>query len=499
MREGESCLQQCDQLQLLQPFHGFAARVAGDKFALVLRQCSRDKADALAAQLCETLQNWQPELHGRHFVVTISIGLLRLGPQFVDAQQIIRIADMACYDAKRRGGNSPAGASSAFWQRLPSVDGRAAPCPAPIRTHWWPLAHRILRDNGAPMNTTRPRPPPLAGPACALQLIGITKRYPPWWPTASCFSGAGGRDPCGAGRKRRGQIHADEDHLRRRQAGRRPDPGGRPARTHPQPARGAPAGHQHGVPAFQPFRHPEPWPKTCGWASAKPCRWPSFGYQEFVQKAAADLKDVKFEHATGYKQSANVAVYDSKTFEGAYLAGIVAGAMSKTKTVGVVASVPIPEVVRNLNSFVLGAQSVDPSIKAKVVWVNEWFAPPKESEAATSLINGGVDVLYQNTNSPAVLKTAEERGAYAFGKGRRHERLRPQGPPGLGRHQLEPLLHQGGREETTCSGNWQGGNYWWGVKEGAMDLVKIADQVPQAHQDKVKKNQGRHETTAALP
>ena len=92
--------------------------------------------------------------------------------------------------------------------------------------------------------------------------------------------------------------------------------------------------------------------------------------------------------------------------------------MTKTKTVGVVASVPIPEVVRNINSFVLGAQSIDPSIKAKVVWVNEWFAPPKESEAATSLINGGVDVMYQNTNSPAGPAPAQGRGARAFGTGR---------------------------------------------------------------------------------
>ena len=92
-----------------------------------------------------------------------------------------------------------------------------------------------------------------------------------------------------------------------------------------------------------------------------------------------------------------MTTYDTKTFEGAYLAGIVAGGMSKSNTVGVVASVPIPEVVRNINSFVLGAQSVNPAIQAKVVWVNEWFSPPKEAEAATSLINGGVDVLYQNT------------------------------------------------------------------------------------------------------
>ncbi len=211
----------------------------------------------------------------------------------------------------------------------------------------------------------------------------------------------------------------------------------------------------------------------------------SFGYQEFVQKVAGDLKDVKFEHATGYKTADNVAVYDTKTFEGAYLAGIVAGAMTKTKMVGVVASVPIPEVVRNINSFVLGAQSVDPSIKAKVVWVNEWFAPPKESEAATSLINGGVDVMYQNTNSPAVLKTAEERGARAFGKDGDMSAFAPKAHLGSAVIDWSPYYSK--VVEDTLAGKWQTGNFWWGVKEGAIDLKKIADDVPEEIKAKVAK------------
>ncbi|RGE46219.1 BMP family ABC transporter substrate-binding protein [Comamonas testosteroni] len=211
----------------------------------------------------------------------------------------------------------------------------------------------------------------------------------------------------------------------------------------------------------------------------------SFGYQDFVQKVAADAKDVKFEHATGYKTADNAAVYDTKTFEGAYLAGIVAGAMTKTKTVGVVASVPIPEVVRNINSFVLGAQSIDPSIKAKVVWVNEWFAPPKESEAATSLINGGVDVMYQNTNSPAVLKTAEERGARAFGKDGDMSAFAPKAH--LGSAVIDWTPYYTKVVEDTLAGKWQTGNFWWGVKEGAIDLKKIADDVPQEIKDKVEK------------
>ncbi len=211
----------------------------------------------------------------------------------------------------------------------------------------------------------------------------------------------------------------------------------------------------------------------------------SFGNQEFVQKAAAELPQVKFEHATGYKQAPNVATYDTKTFEGAYLAGIVAGGMSKTKTIGVVASVPIPEVVRNINSFVLGAQSVDPAIKAKVVWVNEWFSPPKEAEAATSLINGGVDVMYQNTNSPSVLKTAEERGVRAFGKDGDMSAFAPKAH--LGSAVIDWTPYYTKVVQDTLAGQWQGGAYWWGVKEGAIDLLKIADDVPQDIKDRVAK------------
>ncbi|RYF35006.1 MAG: BMP family ABC transporter substrate-binding protein, partial [Comamonadaceae bacterium] len=109
----------------------------------------------------------------------------------------------------------------------------------------------------------------------------------------------------------------------------------------------------------------------------------TFGYMEPMLKVAADNPEIKFEHATGYKTAPNMRTYDSRTYEGAYMAGIIAGAMTKSNTLGVVGSVPIPEVLRNINSFTLGAQSVNPKITTKVVWVNEWFSPPKETEAAT--------------------------------------------------------------------------------------------------------------------
>lgn len=158
----------------------------------------------------------------------------------------------------------------------------------------------------------------------------------------------------------------------------------------------------------------------------------TFGYMDTIQKLAADFPDVKWEHATGYKTAANVRTYDTRTYEGAYLAGIVAGSMTKSNQLGVVGSVPIPEVLRNLNSFTLGAQSVNPNISTKVVWVNEWFSPPKETEAATSLINSGVDVLFQNTDSPARAENRPRKRRACFRLGFGHEGLRPASAPGLG-------------------------------------------------------------------
>ncbi|MEY4562506.1 MAG: hypothetical protein RLZZ618_1783 [Pseudomonadota bacterium] len=202
----------------------------------------------------------------------------------------------------------------------------------------------------------------------------------------------------------------------------------------------------------------------------------TFGYMEPILKAAPDLKDVKFEHATGYKTADNVRTYDSRTYEGAYMAGIIAGAMTKTNTLGVVGSVPIPEVIRNINAFTLGAQSVNPKVKTKVVWINEWLNPPKESEAATSLINGGADVLMQNTDSNAVLKAAESAGKFAFGWDSDMTAYGPKAHLASAVINWSPYYIKATRE--ALEGKWSTGSAWWGVKEGAIDIVSISDQVP---------------------
>ena len=206
----------------------------------------------------------------------------------------------------------------------------------------------------------------------------------------------------------------------------------------------------------------------------------TFGYMEPMLKVAADNPEVKFEHATGYKTAPNMRTYDSRTYEGAYMAGVIAGRMTKSNTLGVVASIPIPEVIRNINSFTLGAQSSNPNIKIKVVWVNEWFNPPKETEAATALINGGADILFQNTDSSAVLQTAEKMGKRGFGWDSDMTAYGPKAHLGSAIINWAPYYIKTVGE--VLDGKWATGQTWWGVKEGAIDLVSLAADVPEEAQ-----------------
>ena len=202
----------------------------------------------------------------------------------------------------------------------------------------------------------------------------------------------------------------------------------------------------------------------------------SFGFMEQMLKVASEFPDVKFEHATGYKTSPNMRIYDAKFYEDAYLAGTLAGKMTKSHTLGFVASFPIPEVLRNINAFTLGAQSVNPKVKTRVVWVNTWFDPPKESEAAQTLINAGADVLLQNTDSSAVLQAAEKNGKYAFGWDSDMSAVAPKA------HLASCVVDWGGYYKKAVrealDGSWKTGRTIWGVKEGQNSLVKVADFVP---------------------
>ena len=181
-------------------------------------------------------------------------------------------------------------------------------------------------------------------------------------------------------------------------------------------------------------------------------------------KTAKDYPDIVFEHATGYKKAANFATYDVRTYQSAYLAGLVSGYTTKTNTLGFVGSVPVPEVVRKINAFTMGARSVNPNVKVKVVWINAWFDPGKEKQAAETLIGQGADVLIQNTDSTATMQTAEQKKVHAFGWDSDMKKFGRVSNWGV---YYSHLIEQ------VQSGKWTNTPTWWGLKEKAIDLADI--------------------------
>lgn len=204
----------------------------------------------------------------------------------------------------------------------------------------------------------------------------------------------------------------------------------------------------------------------------------TWGYGPIMKSLASDYPNIKFEHATGAERAKNISTYDAKTYEGAYLSGIIAGATTKSNVLGYIGSVPIPEVYRNINSFTLGARSVNPEATVKVSWVGDWFNEQKERESALSLITQGSDVLFQNTDSPAPLSVAEEKGVRAFGW---DSDMSAYGPKA---HLASSIINWAPYYEKTIQsaldGNWESGNIWGGVKEGMIDVVSLARDIPRS-------------------
>ena len=210
---------------------------------------------------------------------------------------------------------------------------------------------------------------------------------------------------------------------------------------------------------------------------------PSFGYMEPTLKVAKDFPAVKFESITGYKTAPNVAVANARYYEGRYLAGIVAGRVTKTDVAGYVAGFPIPEVLQGINAFALGMRSVNPKAQVKVVWLNAWFDPPREREAAMTLFNQEVDVIAFHTGSDAVMVAAQERGKMAVAY---HSDMRKAGPDA----QIAAVTHHWGdyyqaRTQAVLDGSWKSGTVWGGVKEGMIRVGGFGPKVPKAVQAEV--------------
>ncbi len=210
---------------------------------------------------------------------------------------------------------------------------------------------------------------------------------------------------------------------------------------------------------------------------------PSFGYMESTLKVAAEFPDVRFESITGYKRAPNVATANARYYEGRYLAGVAAGRMTHSNVAGYVAGFPIPEVLQGINAFTLGMRSVNPGASVKVVWLNTWFDPTRERDAAMTLMNQGADVLAFHTASAAVMAAAQERGKLAVAY---HSDMRSVAPQA----QILAVTHQWGayytaRAQAVLDGNWKSGDVWGGVREGMIRVEGFGPKVPQAVREEV--------------
>jgi simple sugar transport system substrate-binding protein len=202
----------------------------------------------------------------------------------------------------------------------------------------------------------------------------------------------------------------------------------------------------------------------------------SFGYMDPTINVAAKFPDVKFEHATGYKRADNVSTYSARFYEGRAVIGHIAGNMTETNKIGYIASFPIPEVIRGINSAYLHAKKVNPDVEFKIVWVYTWFDPAKEADAAAALIDQGVDVLMQHTDSTAPMAKAEEAGIVAFGQASDMKNFGPNA-------QLTAIIddwapYYVARTKAVLDGTWESTDTWDGIAPGMVAFADISDKVP---------------------
>ncbi len=210
----------------------------------------------------------------------------------------------------------------------------------------------------------------------------------------------------------------------------------------------------------------------------------SFGYMNYMLKVSKQFPKTAFLHATGYKMGKNMGIYNARFYQGRYVAGVIAGEMSKSNKLGYVAAFPIPEVLQGINAFIKGARSVNPEATLSVIWVNSWYDPGKEREAAMTLISQGADVVTHHTDSTAVVQAAEEKGVYAIGY---HSDMSKYGP----RAHLTAVTHHWGDYytkvvEQVLAGTWKPESFWGGYKEGMIRLAPLNPVIPAELQQRVK-------------
>ena len=210
----------------------------------------------------------------------------------------------------------------------------------------------------------------------------------------------------------------------------------------------------------------------------------SFGYMNYMLKVSKSFPDTAFVHATGYKLGKNMGLINARFYEGRYLTGVIAGEMTESNVLGYVAAFPIPEVLQGINAFIKGARSVNPDAELRVIWVNSWYDPGKERQAAMTLLDQGADVVTHHTDSTAVVQAAEEKGKYAFGY---HSDMSKYGPKA---HLTAATHHWGDYYVKTVKevqdGTWKPTSVWGGYPEGMIKLAPMNDAIPSELQKRIQ-------------
>ncbi len=210
----------------------------------------------------------------------------------------------------------------------------------------------------------------------------------------------------------------------------------------------------------------------------------SFGYMNYMQKLAKEFPDVRFDHATGYKNAPNMSTYNIRFYEGRYLAGMLAAGATKSNIIGYVAPFPIPEVFQGINAFTLGARSINPKVEVRVIWTNNWYDPPKDTDASKTLLGQGADVLTQHTNTAAVAAAAESAGKMVIPYNSNMKSVAPNAQiaalvlswgPHYERKILEVMDNKFSNEQK-----------WYHFKDGLMEIQGISDKVPAEVVQKMK-------------
>ena len=202
----------------------------------------------------------------------------------------------------------------------------------------------------------------------------------------------------------------------------------------------------------------------------------SFGYMDSMLKVAKQFPDVVFEHCSGFKLAPNMGNYFGRMYQARYLSGMVAGAMTQSNILGYVAAFPIPEVIRGINAFTLGAQEVNPKVQVRVVWTKTWYDPATEKEAAKSLLDVGADVIAQHQDSPGPQEAAQDKGVYSIGYNTDMSKFAPKAQLTAPVWNWAPFYTQ--TVEQVRDGTWKSASVWWGMKEGMVDLAPFGAMVP---------------------